>query len=91
MVICMSPVGDAFRRRCRMFPSLVNNCTIDWFEKWPREALLSVAQSALKRLGDEDMVLRLSNLCVIIHESVENMTIRFYEEMKDTIPLPAVI
>lgn len=27
----MSPVGDAFRSRCRMFPSLVNCCTIDWF------------------------------------------------------------
>ncbi|XP_044766447.1 dynein axonemal heavy chain 6 [Coccinella septempunctata] len=82
LVICMSPVGDAFRRRCRMFPSLVNNCTIDWFEKWPREALLSVAQNSLQNLGDESMVTRLSNLCVIIHESVENMTVRFYEEMR---------
>lgn len=27
----MSPVGDSFRSRCRMFPSLVNCCTIDWF------------------------------------------------------------
>lgn len=51
-----------------MFPSLVNNCTIDWFEKWPREALLSVAQNALQNLGDENMVTSLSNLCVIIHE-----------------------
>lgn len=31
IVLCMSPVGDAFRSRCRMFPSLVNCCTIDWF------------------------------------------------------------
>ena len=36
IVICMSPVGDAFRSRCRMFPSLVNCCTIDWFTEWPR-------------------------------------------------------
>lgn len=26
-----------------MFPSLVNCCTIDWFESWPPEALYSVA------------------------------------------------
>ena len=36
IVVCMSPVGDAFRSRCRMFPSLVNCCTIDWFTEWPR-------------------------------------------------------
>lgn len=28
----MSPIGDAFRTRLRMFPSLVNCCTIDWFQ-----------------------------------------------------------
>ena len=36
IVLCMSPVGEAFRTRCRMFPSLVNCCTIDWFSEWPR-------------------------------------------------------
>lgn len=28
LVICMSPIGSAFRDRLRMFPSLVNCCTI---------------------------------------------------------------
>jgi dynein heavy chain len=31
VVICMSPVGSAFRVRCRQFPSLINCCTIDWY------------------------------------------------------------
>jgi dynein heavy chain len=30
LVICMSPVGSAFRERLRKFPSLVNCTTIDW-------------------------------------------------------------
>jgi len=30
IVLAMSPVGDAFRIRLRMFPSLINCCTIDW-------------------------------------------------------------
>ena len=32
--LCMSPVGDALRVRCRQFPSLVNCCTIDWYLGW---------------------------------------------------------
>lgn len=39
LALCMSPVGDALRNRLRMFPSLVNCCTIDWFQKWPTNAL----------------------------------------------------
>lgn len=39
VVLCMSPIGAGFRNRCRMFPSLVNCCTVDWFnvrEPWWR-------------------------------------------------------
>ena len=39
IVLCMNPVGTAFRQRCRQFPALVNCCTIDWFLDWPAEAL----------------------------------------------------
>ena len=35
VVLAMSPIGDAFRARIRMFPSLVNCCTIDWFQVRP--------------------------------------------------------
>jgi len=51
-----------------MYPSLVSHCTIDWFVDWPQEALLSVAQYALKPLGDEELVNNLANICVIMHE-----------------------
>lgn len=32
VVLALSPIGDAFRNRLRMFPSLINCCTIDWFQ-----------------------------------------------------------
>lgn len=31
LVLCFSPAEDSFRQRLRMFPSLVNCTTIDWF------------------------------------------------------------
>lgn len=57
-----------------MFPSLVNCCTIDWFEKWPQEALLSVAKNTLKVVGKEDLVENLSALCVLMHEVQKKKT-----------------
>lgn len=35
VVLAMSPIGDDYKRRLRMFPSLVNCCAIDWFLPWP--------------------------------------------------------
>ena len=43
IVLCMSPVGDSLRIRCRQFPSLINCTNIDWFHGWPEAALVSVA------------------------------------------------
>lgn len=58
------------RYRCRMFPSLVNCCTIDWFTKWPKDALLSVAENTLTAIvpNDSEKLAILSSICVLIHE-----------------------
>lgn len=44
MVLTMSPAGGKFRQRCRMNPALINCCTIDWYDNWTDEAMLSVAE-----------------------------------------------
>ncbi|XP_050398729.1 dynein axonemal heavy chain 6 [Patella vulgata] len=84
IVLCMSPVGSAFRARCRMFPSLVNCCTIDWFIEWPKEALLGVSKSFFEsvELGSDELKGRVSEMCVEIHVSVSQMAERFYTELK---------
>lgn len=47
-----SPIGEVFRARLRQFPSLVNCCTIDWFNEWPAQALESVATTFLNEIPD---------------------------------------
>ena len=84
MVICMSPVGDMFRARCRMFPSLVNCCTIDWFTEWPREALLSVAKNLFEEVDtiEENLKVKIARMCVEIHTSVSVMAEKFFAELR---------
>lgn len=36
IIVAFSPIGDAFRNRLRQFPSLINCCTIDWFQVYTR-------------------------------------------------------
>ena len=52
--LAMSPVGDSLRIRCRKFPSLVNCCTLDWFDSWPEEALLNVSRRFIAKIEDID-------------------------------------
>lgn len=54
IMLCMSPAGDTLRLRCRNFPGLVSNTSIDWFFPWPEEALADVANYFLKAVTLED-------------------------------------
>ncbi|XP_071446254.1 dynein axonemal heavy chain 6 [Hetaerina americana] len=82
LVICMSPVGDTFRSRCRMFPSLVNCCSIDWFFEWPEDALLSVAFTSLTNISDEELREKIASTCVLMHKGVSKATIQLLNELK---------
>ncbi|KAE9330777.1 Dynein heavy chain 6, axonemal [Phytophthora fragariae] len=86
VVLAFSPIGAGFRNRCRMFPSLVNCCTIDWFNAWPEDALNSVANrffaTNAEELGIEAHVDTLCKMAVTIHRSVEEATLRFYAQLK---------
>jgi len=75
IVLCLSPVGESLRKRLRMFPALVSCCTIDWFDPWPDDALLSVAKKfmgSMEAMKDEERLANaLSESCVFIHKSIE--------------------
>ena len=89
LVLAFSPVGDAFRSRCRRFPSLVNCTPIDWYDAWPDAALRAVAShvfDAAARDGamheDEATRATLCGLASYVHASVRAMAERFAVEQR---------
>nr|XP_009665828.1 PREDICTED: dynein heavy chain 1, axonemal [Struthio camelus australis] len=85
MVLCMSPIGEVFRARLRQFPSLVNCCTIDWFNEWPAEALQCVASSFLHEIPDlaasTEGVDGMIQMCIEIHQSVAKKCQEYLAEL----------
>jgi dynein heavy chain len=83
VVLALSPIGDAFRRRLRMFPSLVNCCTIDWFTEWPDEALRSVADHFLVDVELPATVKTgIVDVCVDMQESMSALTKDFLASLR---------
>jgi dynein heavy chain len=88
----MSPIGEAFRTRLRMFPAIVNCCTIDWFSAWPSEALDSVAMSQLHDAepgsavhalhANPEAVKGMVTVFKDIHQSVEKKATEYYDTMR---------
>jgi dynein heavy chain, axonemal len=84
IVLCMSPVGDSLRIRCRQFPSLINCTTIDWFHGWPEAALVSVAERFLGglELPSEEVRASVVTMCGFVHRSIESISARFFAELR---------
>ncbi|XP_076997717.1 dynein axonemal heavy chain 3 [Tamandua tetradactyla] len=83
IVLAMSPIGDAFRNRLRMFPSLINCCTIDWFQSWPTDALELVANKFLEDVDlDDNIRIEVVSMCKYFQESVRNLSLDYYNTLR---------
>uniref|UniRef100_A0A5F9CIR0 Dynein axonemal heavy chain 3 n=1 Tax=Oryctolagus cuniculus TaxID=9986 RepID=A0A5F9CIR0_RABIT len=83
IVLAMSPIGDAFRNRLRMFPSLINCCTIDWFQSWPTDALELVANKFLEDVElDDNIRTEVVSMCKYFQESVKKLSLDYYNTLR---------
>ena len=76
VVLCFSPVGTTLRVRSRKFPAIVNCTNIDWFHKWPEEALVSVSRRFLSEneLLNAELSKSISRFMAFVHGSVNEMS-----------------
>merc|ERR1719171_1560681 len=79
MVLCHSPVGDAFRIRGRKFPALISCMVVDEFHPWPRDALEDVANrfNASVDFGSEEILEKVSQMMAELHLSIDDANKRF--------------
>jgi len=84
MHIClaMSPAGEQLRARCRSFPGMVNNTTIDWFFPWPKDALLHVANVFLPAEFEGDERVAIVGHMVMVHASMFAFSDKFLTMLK---------
>ena len=67
IVLAMSPAGETLRNRCRNFPGLVNNASIDWFTAWPKQALEAVATQFLAEVRFLSTVILYTLVFKVVH------------------------
>ena len=85
IILAMSPTGHTLGERIRNFPSLVNCCTLDWFHKWPVEALNAVAMKKMEETPfDDDLKKKIVRATEIFHEETLELSKTFQIEQNRT-------
>lgn len=82
IILAFSPIGQNFRNQLRMFPAIINCCSIDWFSEWPDEALVLVANKFLDDVDINDEIKEQTiNMYKIFHQDSIELSKQYYEEM----------
>ncbi|KAL9909718.1 dynein heavy chain at 62B [Glossina fuscipes fuscipes] len=81
IVLSLSPIGDALRTRVRLYPSLVNCCTIDWYQSWPEEALQMIAKISLEsvEVPSDQIKQAIVETCQYFHTTASKVCADFCE------------
>lgn len=75
-------VGEKFRSRAMKFPGLISGCTIDWFQPWPKEALVAVSHHFLQTfeiISSHDVKTNLVKCMGTIHDHVAQLCTDYFQ------------
>lgn len=75
-------MGEKFRNRALRFPALISGCSIDWFQPWPKDALILVARHFLTEFIIEctdEVKEELVNALGCIQDTVANTSTEYFQ------------
>lgn len=75
-------VGEKFRSRALKFPGLISGCTINWFQKWPKDALVAVSQHFLGEyaiVSTPEVKQELINIMGLAHDRVSLVCVEYFD------------
>jgi len=82
-VVWRRQIGEKFRSRALEFSGLISGCTIDWFQRWPRDALISVADHFLSRF-DVDCAVKVKSQLIrcmgTIHDNIAESCAAYFQK-----------
>ncbi|XP_025829635.1 dynein heavy chain 8, axonemal [Agrilus planipennis] len=84
-VLCFSPVGEKFRNRAMKFPGLISGTTMDWFFRWPKDALVAVSNHYFREYEMEctpDVKRSLIYIVGEIQDSVADLCSNYYDRFR---------
>ncbi|KAK9298339.1 hypothetical protein QLX08_008257 [Tetragonisca angustula] len=85
MVLCFSPVSEKFRSRALKFPGLISGCTINWFWRWPIDALYEVSDHFLKKykiICPAETKQQLIEVMGDVHNNVNDVCVQYFDRFR---------
>lgn len=85
IALCFSPIGEKFRNRALRFPGLISGCTMDWFQKWPEDALLGVSKHFLQEYSiicTYTVKQSVIEMMGFVHEHVSQLCTLYYDKFR---------
>jgi dynein heavy chain len=86
-------VGEKFRSRALKFPGLISGCTMDWFQRWPKDALIAVADYFLSKFHIEcstDVKKQLIVSMGSIHDDVAESCTNYFRRLMQLLRLNVI-
>lgn len=86
IIISFNSFGPKLRNYIRVYPSLINCCTIDLFDDWPENALEMIALKFLSNLDiAEELTESITSACKYFHKTAQHAVDRYRVESNNCI------